>query len=148
MLMRGTVFRAVGISFLMIAGIGFSTTSSAADSPSAAADWHSTVRKFAAEHFKQPAWGYSHSVRDYALARDLAAASSRCSTKILRKCRAGSCRRPGAPGLRNARRSYRSFWPICAASRTIWPRCREGRWYVAPSAIALIATVAFYYAFW
>lgn len=35
--------------------------------------WRETVRKFAAEHFKNPAWGYSHSVRDYALARTLAA---------------------------------------------------------------------------
>jgi uncharacterized protein len=37
-------------------------------------DWHWTVRQFAAEHFKHPAWGYSHSVRDYALAQQLAAA--------------------------------------------------------------------------
>jgi uncharacterized protein len=35
--------------------------------------WRETVRKFAAEHFKNPAWGYSHCVRDYALARQLAA---------------------------------------------------------------------------
>jgi HD superfamily phosphodiesterase len=35
-------------------------------------DWRTTVREFAAEHFKQPAWGYSHSLRDYALARQLA----------------------------------------------------------------------------
>jgi hypothetical protein len=35
--------------------------------------WRETVRAFAAEHFKNPAWGYSHSVRDYALARNLAA---------------------------------------------------------------------------
>jgi HD superfamily phosphodiesterase len=35
--------------------------------------WRETVRQFAAEHFKNPAWGYSHSVRDYALARELAA---------------------------------------------------------------------------
>ena len=39
-----------------------------------ALDWHTTVRQFAMEHFKQPAWGYSHSVRDYAPARELAAA--------------------------------------------------------------------------
>jgi hypothetical protein len=32
------------------------------------------VRDFAAKHFKNPAWGYSHSMRDYALARELAAA--------------------------------------------------------------------------
>jgi hypothetical protein len=35
--------------------------------------WRAAVRQFAAEHFKNPAWGYSHSVRDYALARELAA---------------------------------------------------------------------------
>jgi hypothetical protein len=37
-------------------------------------DWHTTVRNFAAEHFKNPAWGFSHCQRDYALARQLAAA--------------------------------------------------------------------------
>src|SRR5450631_1746890 len=46
--------------------------------PSAAAaappDWHSAVRDLAAKHFKNPAWGHSHCLRDYALARELAAA--------------------------------------------------------------------------
>lgn len=42
----------------------------AADRP--AGDWHETVRQFAAQHFKNPAWGYSHSLRDYRLARRLA----------------------------------------------------------------------------
>jgi hypothetical protein len=37
-----------------------------------AADWHETVKSFAREHFKNPAWGYSHCERDYALARELA----------------------------------------------------------------------------
>ncbi|MEJ1962698.1 MAG: HD domain-containing protein [Gammaproteobacteria bacterium] len=37
-------------------------------------DWHVVVREFAAEHFHHPAWGYSHSIRDYVLARELAAA--------------------------------------------------------------------------
>jgi uncharacterized protein len=50
----------------------------AAAPPAAAAspgqDWRVTVREFAAQHFKNPAWGYSHCVRDYALARELAAA--------------------------------------------------------------------------
>jgi hypothetical protein len=32
------------------------------------------VSKLAADHFLNPAWGYSHSQRDYALARELAAA--------------------------------------------------------------------------
>jgi HD superfamily phosphodiesterase len=44
-----------------------------APAPAASSDWHATVRDFAAKHFKNPAWGYSHSVRDYALARELAA---------------------------------------------------------------------------
>lgn len=35
-------------------------------------DWHATVRTFASEHFKNPAWGFSHSQRDYAMARRLA----------------------------------------------------------------------------
>ncbi len=39
-----------------------------------AGDWRSTVRTLAAKHFKNPAWGYSHCMRDYALARELAAA--------------------------------------------------------------------------
>ncbi len=37
-------------------------------------NWRSTVRQFAQEHFKHPAWGFSHCERDYALARSLAAA--------------------------------------------------------------------------
>lgn len=40
----------------------------------AAGDWHDTVRAFAIEHCKHPAWGYVHSQRDYALARQLAVA--------------------------------------------------------------------------
>jgi uncharacterized protein len=44
-----------------------------APSPAAGGDWRAAVRQFAAEHLKHPAWGYSHCVRDYALARALAA---------------------------------------------------------------------------
>src|ERR1700761_522183 len=36
--------------------------------------WRSVVDKFAQDHFHNPAWGYSHSRRDYQLARELAAA--------------------------------------------------------------------------
>jgi hypothetical protein len=42
----------------------------AADAP----DWHAAVRDLAVKHFKNPAWGYSHCMRDFALARELAAA--------------------------------------------------------------------------
>jgi HD superfamily phosphodiesterase len=43
-----------------------------AESSAASADWHTKVRQFAHEHFHHPAWGFSHSVRDYELARKLA----------------------------------------------------------------------------
>jgi hypothetical protein len=36
--------------------------------------WRGEVRALAQKHFKNPAWGYSHSTRDYELARQLAAA--------------------------------------------------------------------------
>jgi hypothetical protein len=37
------------------------------------ADWRAAVRSFADQHLRHPAWGVSHSVRDYDLARSLAA---------------------------------------------------------------------------
>jgi hypothetical protein len=40
----------------------------------AAQDWRASVRELALTHFKNPAWGYSHCLRDYALAQELAAA--------------------------------------------------------------------------
>jgi len=36
-------------------------------------DWRTAVVRFAREHFKNPAWGFSHCERDYALAVKLAA---------------------------------------------------------------------------
>lgn len=55
-----------------------STTEVMADAASAEAprapDWRMQVQNFALQHFKNPAWGYSHCVRDLALARELAAA--------------------------------------------------------------------------
>jgi HD superfamily phosphodiesterase len=66
---------AAGLAFLLAAALlGFAVRSGAAQTTAVPADWRTAVRKFAAEHFKQPAWGYSHSVRDYALARSLAEA--------------------------------------------------------------------------
>jgi hypothetical protein len=46
--------------------------SGASEPPGAA--WRAQVKAFAAEHFKNPAWGYSHCERDYSLARSLALA--------------------------------------------------------------------------
>lgn len=42
--------------------------------PAVGLDWREDIRIFAAGHFKHPAWGYSHAVRTYELARKLAAA--------------------------------------------------------------------------
>lgn len=36
--------------------------------------WRMTVQAFAAKNFHHPAWGYAHSMRDYSLALELAAA--------------------------------------------------------------------------
>jgi hypothetical protein len=46
----------------------------AAPAPSPPQDWRAAVRDLALSHFKNPAWGYSHCLRDYALAKELAAA--------------------------------------------------------------------------
>jgi HD superfamily phosphodiesterase len=37
-------------------------------------DWRVAVQQFAAANLKHPAWGFSHSIRDYELAKELAAA--------------------------------------------------------------------------
>jgi HD superfamily phosphodiesterase len=37
-------------------------------------DWRAAVHRFATEHLKHPAWGVSHSIRNYELAKELAAA--------------------------------------------------------------------------
>jgi uncharacterized protein len=74
---------AIGASVSVAAATPAATTP-AATAPSAAAppgaaptapaaDWHVVVREFAAAYFKNPAWGYSHNQRDYALAKELAA---------------------------------------------------------------------------
>ena len=51
-------------------GVSGATKPAPGDSP----QWRTVVSQFAQEHFKNPAWGYSHCLRDYGLARELAAA--------------------------------------------------------------------------
>ena len=57
--------------------IGSNPPGNAADAAAVAAApaaaWQDQIRTFARDHFKQPAWGYSHCERDYLLARELAA---------------------------------------------------------------------------
>ena len=60
---------------LLVACLAASNAPAAQPEPAhAVPDWHATVRQFAREHFRNPAWGFSHCERDYALARSLAAA--------------------------------------------------------------------------
>lgn len=61
--------------FLIVAlGAGAAFGAAAPTATLPAPDWRATVRELAANHLKNPAWGYSHCLRDYALARELAAA--------------------------------------------------------------------------
>jgi HD superfamily phosphodiesterase len=53
---------------------GSSQLASAAPEKSSAPQWRTIIAQFALDHFKNPAWGYSHCLRDYRLARELAAA--------------------------------------------------------------------------
>jgi uncharacterized protein len=62
------------VTAALIAACGAAVSMAAAAPPAPAPDWHTTVREFAATYFKNPAWGYSHCQRDYALAKELAAA--------------------------------------------------------------------------
>jgi HD superfamily phosphodiesterase len=64
---------ACALGMTLASGIGAAPAGSAA-APAPAPAWRETVLKLAREHFKNPAWGFSHCVRDYALARRLAAA--------------------------------------------------------------------------
>ncbi|MFC4528145.1 HD domain-containing protein [Dyella halodurans] len=66
-----TYFRRV-LCLTVLAVMSLGTSIDAAPN-AAASDWRQTVREIAAAHFKHPAWGYSHSTRDYRLARELAA---------------------------------------------------------------------------
>jgi hypothetical protein len=59
---------------LLVLGALFTANAGFGSASATDVGWRETVRKFAATHFKHPAWGYSHCVRDYTLARQLAAA--------------------------------------------------------------------------
>lgn len=67
--MRKGLMAVLASSFLITA-----VAPAAAGADVSEAPWRAKVRAFAQTHFRHPAWGYSHSVRDYELARDLAAA--------------------------------------------------------------------------
>jgi HD superfamily phosphodiesterase len=64
---------AMGLLLASTSALGASPAPASMRVPAANADWHADIRAFAKEHFKNPAWGYSHSSRDYVLPRQLAA---------------------------------------------------------------------------
>jgi HD superfamily phosphodiesterase len=67
-LIAGVLMVWAGWSALTVPASAAATAQASAES-----GWRATVRDFAAKHFRNPAWGYSHCVRDYRLARELAA---------------------------------------------------------------------------
>jgi uncharacterized protein len=75
----GRVTLAIGLGVVLLVAPGSgrvadaAATASEPPAASATAGWRAVVSKFAQEHFNNPAWGYSHSERDYQLARELAA---------------------------------------------------------------------------
>jgi uncharacterized protein len=80
---RQTGFAAAAAGLIAVCSAGAAIAAAApetaapaaqATTPAPTQDWRVTVREFAAQHFKNPAWGYSHCLRDYELARELAAA--------------------------------------------------------------------------
>lgn len=74
--MAATAFSSLARTAWLIGGLLLAGAASVGAAPPAtpATNWREQVRHFAEQHFRQPAWGYSHSQRDYALARQLAAA--------------------------------------------------------------------------
>jgi HD superfamily phosphodiesterase len=68
-------YRSVSAAIMLALVVGSSVVA-AEESPrtevARSEGWRATVRQFAREHFRQPAWGFSHCVRDYELARELA----------------------------------------------------------------------------
>ena len=77
----GRVSLAIGLAAAIVSvaiapSLATTPTDPPTDSPAAAetSAWRTVVSKFAQDHFNNPAWGYSHSRRDYQLARELAAA--------------------------------------------------------------------------
>jgi HD superfamily phosphodiesterase len=65
------------VLFAAFVAMGLITTAGASDAPAPSiersGDWRAAVQRFAEANLKHPAWGLSHSARDYNLAKELAA---------------------------------------------------------------------------
>jgi uncharacterized protein len=71
---RGAFLRIAARAAVWTVAAAAAAAAAAGDAPAVQGAWREQVRRFSEEHFKNPAWGYSHCQRDYALARELAAA--------------------------------------------------------------------------
>lgn len=69
---NGCPLFAVVMLVLAVTGLSETTPAKELQASELHPAWRATVNAFAAEHFKHPSWGYSHSARDYAVARALA----------------------------------------------------------------------------
>lgn len=72
-LTTGMTRRVCLVAAVLLVGLAGSGMAAETQSP-ADAGWRARIQQFAQANFRHPAWGYSHSVRDYDLARKLAAA--------------------------------------------------------------------------
>jgi len=75
--------RTNALSLALLAALWLSAVAppcAAADAPNPTiergSDWRAALQSFAKANLKHPAWGYSHSTRDYELAKELAAADA------------------------------------------------------------------------
>ncbi len=68
----GLITASVAVS-LMVTAPSASAEQTSAVVKTIESNWRTTIRQFAQDNFKHPAWGYSHSQRDYDLAKALAA---------------------------------------------------------------------------
>ena len=68
-------WRVIGLLVGLCACAGFAQSAVAVEpAKPSESNWRAVIDQFAKEHFNNPAWGYSHCLRDYQLARELAAA--------------------------------------------------------------------------
>lgn len=60
------------ISLALVLALSLGSGGLVAQPSGSRGDWHARVREFAFKNLRHPAWGFSHSVRDYELAKKLA----------------------------------------------------------------------------
>jgi HD superfamily phosphodiesterase len=70
---RRTTWLAAAATLFFSSALVSAAPPAVAEAAAEQADWRAKLKVFALEHFRNPAWGHSHSARIYGLARQLAA---------------------------------------------------------------------------